>query len=172
MTSCGPNTQCYNFTHMFDIQDRRGKYPIKTACPNSILDIIQKHSDFSKFLYMVKLARLEHILNNIQADFTVFIPSDYFLKTKVNDNIFVNMDPNTAFHIVKSSMLNNRIPSEILDDSPAAFYYTADENNRIFISNISGQTYLNNDIKIIKKDILAVNGIIHITDGLFHPHTE
>ena len=34
MTYCGPYSQSYNFTHMFDIKDRRGPYPKKAACPN------------------------------------------------------------------------------------------------------------------------------------------
>lgn len=170
MTSCGPNSQSLNFTHMFDIIDKRGKYPIKTSCPNSLLDIIQKHPDFSKFYYMVKLAQLEHILNCNQADFTIFIPSDKALSMNVNDNIFINMEKCTAFNIVKSSMLNNRIPSEILEDSLTSYYYTTDNANRLSITNILGQTYINNNIRIIKKDILANNGIIHITDGMFIPN--
>jgi uncharacterized surface protein with fasciclin (FAS1) repeats len=169
MTSCGPNTQSLNFTHMFDIIDKRGKYPIEISCPNSLLDIIKKNPDFSRFYYMVKLSQLENILNCNQANFTIFIPSDKALSAKVNDNIFINMDKCTAFNIVKSSMLNNRLSSEILEDCPEGYYYTVSEANRLYITNISGQTYIDNNIRIIKKDILAMNGIIHITDNIIIP---
>jgi uncharacterized surface protein with fasciclin (FAS1) repeats len=63
------------------------------------------------------------------------------------------------------------LPSEILEDSPSSFFYTYDDySSRLFITNISGKTYINNSIKVIKKDILANNGIIHIIDGLIVPN--
>ena len=79
------------------------------------------------------------------------------------------MDSTTAWYIVKASIIKNRIPSEILEDSPAAYFYTLSECNRLFITNVSGTTYIDDNIKIIKKDILCTNGIIHVIDGLIYP---
>jgi len=169
MTSCGPNTQSYNYTHMFDMTDLRGKLPIKKACPNSLLSVIENTPDFSLFLYMVRLANLQEFLNLKQANFTIFIPSNKELLKHLNQNIFTNMDSNTAWYIVRSSILNDRIPSEILEDSPASFFYTYDRPNRLYITNISGNTYINNSIKVISKDLLTNNGIIHVIDGLIVP---
>ena len=36
MTSCGPNSQSYNFTHMFEFVDLRGNLPKKEYNKNSI----------------------------------------------------------------------------------------------------------------------------------------
>ena len=80
------------------------------------------------------------------------------------------MDQGTAYSIVRSSLLKYRIPSEVLEDSPQAYYYTMSEENRLMITNISGNTYINGNVKIIKKDILCTNGLIHVTDGLFIPN--
>jgi len=165
----GPYSASYNFTSMFNMTDKRGQLPITKPCPGTLLDIIEKNPDFSKFRYLVKLAAQEDVLNAPQANFTIFVPSDKSLKN-INDNVFINMDTTSAWYIVKSCMVKNKIPSEILEDSPAAYYYTLSEGNRLFITNISGITYLNNSIKVIQKDIMCTNGIIHIIDGLFIPN--
>jgi uncharacterized surface protein with fasciclin (FAS1) repeats len=171
MTSCGPNSDFLNFTHMFDKTDLRGPLPIQKPCANSLLSIIENTPDFSLFLYMVRIAKLQDFLNLLQANFTIFIPSNKELLKHINQNYFINMDPNTAWSIVKSSIIKYRLPSEILEDSPSSFFYTYDDySSRLFITNISGKTYINNSIKVIKKDILANNGIIHIIDGLIVPN--
>ena len=166
----GPYSQSYNFTSMFDMTDKRGVLPITKPYPGTLLDTIQSNPDFSKFNYLIKLASQEEVLNCIQANFTMFIPSDESLKKTFDDNIFINMDPTTAWYIVKSSMIKNKLPSEILEDSPAAYYYTMSESNRLFITNISGITYINNSIKVIRKDIMSTNGIIHVIDNLIIPY--
>lgn len=165
----GPYSASYNFTSMFNMTDKRGQLPITKPCPGTLLDIIEKNPDFSKFRYLVKLAAQEEVLNASQANFTIFVPSDKSLKN-INDNVFINMDTTTAWYIVKSCMVKNKIPSEILEDSPAAYYYTLSEGNRLFITNISGITYLNNSIEVIHKDIMCTNGIIHVINGLFIPN--
>lgn len=170
MVSIGPYSQSYNYTHMWDKGDLRPcPYKVKQEfCPHSLMGTINSHPDFTKFNYMVKLARLENILDSSQANFTLFVPSDQALQG-INENIFSNMDDATARHIVKSSMLDYRYPSEIIENSPAIYYNTRDPPNRLFVSNISGRTYINNDINVIHKDLLTSNGIIHVIDKLIHP---
>ena len=168
MVSIGPNSQSYNFTHMFSIPDLRGHLPKQKNCPNSLMSTISNHPDFSKFHYMVKLGKLEGILNSPQADFTLFVPSDRAI-AGLNEAVFMNMDDGVARHIIKSSMLNRRIPSELLEDSPASYFITKDPPNRLFITNMSGRTYINNDINIIHKDMITSNGIIHVIDKLIWP---
>ena len=170
MVSNAPNSQSYNFTHMFSMTDLRGPLPVVKACPDTLLSFIENNSDFSIFLYLVKLANFRERLNEKQANFTLFLPSDKELLKRFNENVFTNMDPTTAWYIVKSSLLRDRISSEILEDSPAAYYYTDSQPNRMFITNMNGQTYINNCIRIIKKDILTKNGIIHIIDSLIIPN--
>jgi uncharacterized surface protein with fasciclin (FAS1) repeats len=170
MTYNGPYSQSMNFIHMFDIQDLKGPYPKKASYPNTLLNIIENHPDFKKFHFMVKTAQLEDIFNSEQADFTLFIPSDKFLELNDNENVFVNMDILTARNIVRTSMLNNRISSEILEDSPNSWYYTVNKSNRLCITNVRNETYINGNIKVIYKDIVATNGIIHVIDNIIIPY--
>ena len=170
MTSSGPYTQSYNFTHMFDFTDLRGPLPKKETCKNSLLSKIKSNPNYHIFYFMIKRAGLEAIFDLPQADLTVFVPSDIFLLSKVQEEVFTNMDILTARTIVKTSILDYRISGKVLEDSPASYYYTTLPENRIFITNINGNTYLNNNIKIIKKDLVCSNGVIHETDGLFIPN--
>jgi len=169
MTSSGPYSQSMNFTHMFNMTDFRGPYPKREPCKDTLLGKITNNPDFTKFNFMVRRAGLEEFLNSPQANFTIFIPSDKALQF-INADIFTNMDILTARKIVKTSMLYEKIPAKILEDSPAAYYYTTDTVNRLFITNINGVTYINNNIKIIEKDIILNNGLIHVIDNLIIPN--
>jgi uncharacterized surface protein with fasciclin (FAS1) repeats len=164
MVSIGPNSQSNNFTHMFDFVDLRGKKIKKVQDKNSLMGIINENPEFSKFKYIVEKAMMTDILESMQTNLTLFIPSDSKIKY-----FFDNMDVSFARHIIKTSMLNKKIPSELLEDSPFSFFNTNDPFNKLLISNINGETFINNNIKIIQKDIIATNGIIHIIDNLILP---
>ncbi len=168
MVSIGPYSESLNFTHMFNQRDLRGPLPLRKETPGSLSYLIAFHPDFSRFRYMLRLAKLDGLYNDIQADFTVFIPSDKALE-HIPPGVFTNMDDATARHIILSSTLNRRITRDILEDSPASYFITRDPTNRLFITNISGRTYLNNDINVIHKDLEASNGIIHVIDALIIP---
>jgi len=170
MTSNGPYTQSYNVTHMFDIPDLRGSLPKKAYCPNSIMDIIDKHPDMTYMRHMLNISNLADLYGKQQANFTLFVPSDQMLG-KEAENLFINMDDSSARHIVKSSTLNRKITSDILEYSPSIFMLTQDSPNRLFITNLKGRTYINNEATIIHKDMQASNGIIHVIDKLIIPET-
>lgn len=168
MTSIGPYSQSLNFTHMFNFRDLRGCYPKEVLEPNSISGIISRHPETKKFSYILNLSNLQGIYNDCQANFTVFVPSDIAIKN-LPEGVFTNMDLSTARHIVLTSSLNNRITTDILQDSPASYLYTRDPPNRLYVTNISGKTLINNSINVLNGNINATNGIIHIIDSLIWP---
>ena len=165
MVSNGPNSQSNNFTHMFDFVDLRGKPVEKIQDKNSLMGFINNTPEFSKFKYIIQKAMMSDILGSIQTNATLFIPSDNEIP-----NFFIDdMDVSLARHIVKSSMLNKKIPSELLEDSPLLIFNTNNPYNKLLITNINGETYIDNNIKIIQKDIITSNGIIHVIDNLIWP---
>ena len=168
MTSSGPYSEAMNFTHMFDMPDLRGPLPELTYCKGSITYIINERPDFSKFKYILNLAKLDGIYNDMQANFTVFVPSDKAL-SHINNNVFVNMNVLTARAIVKSSTLNRKITSAILSDSPSSWFHTLDPRNRLLVTSMNDRTFLNNTINVIHKDMQSSNGIIHVIDELLWP---
>jgi uncharacterized surface protein with fasciclin (FAS1) repeats len=154
---------------MWDIHDLRGCLPEEKQCPTSISGIIEQNSNFSKFKYILELSGLKGIYNASQADFTLLVPSDKSL-SNIPEGIFLNMDNATARHIVQSSTLRRRIPIELLEDSPAAYFQTKVPHNPLFITNMNGITYINNSIRIIQSNIEGSNGIIHVIDNLIIPY--
>ena len=168
MVSIGPNSQSYNFTHMYNSVDLRGCLPKKVNCKNSISDIINSNLNFTIFKHILHISGLEDFLSDKQANFTLFVPSDKYLSC-IPKEVFMNMDRSVARHIIRSHTIDRKIPSEILQDSPAFYLTTKDTPNRLYITNISGETYINNNIKVLEMNIIASNGIIHFIDNIFWP---
>lgn len=168
MTSCGPYTASLNFQHMYDFTDLNVCHPT-IYNKGSIMDVINSHPDFSLFSYACKTAGMDIILDNIQADFTILVPSNEELKKKNLDSDLCELDIGTARCIVNSSLINRRIPSEIMRNSPAFYLITMSVQNRLFVTNINDQTRINNDFNIIHFDAICTNGIIHVVDGLIKP---
>jgi len=169
MTSSGPYTQSYNFTHMYDMVDLRGSLPRAVPCPGSLWALISERNEFLKFKFLVERAQLIGFFNNAQANYTVFIPTDVALARTVPEAVFVNMDILTARAIVRSSTLFERLSSEVLQHDPVYTLITADTNNRLRVSNGPFGTVLNESLRVIQFDILCTNGIAHVIDGLMRP---
>lgn len=168
MVSIGPNTQSTNFTHMFDMPDLRGAPKNYVECPNTLMFMLNNNPDFSFFKYLVKLARLDRKLSEAQANYTLFVPSDKVI-SGINQGLLTNIDMATAKHIVMGLMMNNRITSDILEDSPISLFVTCSPANRLMVTNITGKTYINNTVNVVEKDLLATNGVIHVIDKLIWP---
>lgn len=169
MVSVGPTTQSYDLSHMYLIPDLRSTGPVKQNIdPTSLLGIINSNTDFRKFRYILNLSGMSGRYSDPQGEFTIFVPSDSTI-AQIPEEVFINMDSSTARTIVSSSTFKRRIPSELIEDYPASYFITADPINKLFITNISGRTVINDCINVIKKDIIASNGIIHVVDGLLWP---
>lgn len=169
MVSIGPYTEVMNFTHMFDIPDNRGPLPVKKETPGSLAYLVANHQDFKRFRYMLRLAKLDGLYNDCQANCTIFVPSDESLKG-IPDDVFINMDDATARHIINSSTLNRKITADILEDNPARYFLTRNPHNRLLVTNVGDRTYIERDINIIHKDMMATNGVIHVIDALIKPY--
>ena len=164
MVSVGPDSQPCNLTHMFDFF-LRSQTGHKTLDQDSLFGIINRTEDFSFFKRIVENAMMCDILNSSQTDFTLFVPhNDAFLGKDLN-----YMDISLARHIVRTSTLDKKITSELLEDSATSYFATKDPPNRLFVRNFNGDTFINDQAKVVYKDIIATNGIIHIVDKLIIP---
>lgn len=168
MVSIGPYSQAMNFTHMFDMSDLRGPIPILEHKPYSLAYFLDVSSRFTRFHYILKLSGLEGEYDDPQKNCTLLIPTDDAI-SHIPDEVFINMDRGTARNIVKCCTLNRRISGAILEDSPVCYFLTELAANRLFISNINGKTYINNNIEVIEKDLVAMNGLVHVTSDLIWP---
>ena len=151
MTSIGPYTQALNFTHMFDIPDLRGERKSE-VCPGSLMAIINdKNNDFSLYSYLVKLAGMSLELMEPQANFTLFIPTDTILKQRNLESLILNMDRLSARDFLLSSMLNNKITSDLLMISEACKFITRKQPYNLNVLYLDNKITINRRANIIEK---------------------
>jgi hypothetical protein len=164
MTSNGPTSEAYDMKSMYDFSDTRADYKLKLN-QKSISGILKNHPDTQRFSSILKISGLEELYDDQQANFTVLVTID----KHIPQDIFVNIDDSIARHIIKTVTMNRRIPGELLKDNPASIFITNDPPNKLFITNIDETTYINDYVKIIESNIMASNGIIHLTNGIIWP---
>lgn len=172
MVSTYPNGQLYNFTHMYSFVDLRGK-KTPELCVNSgsLYDFINKNKNLSKFRTIIERAQMMGQLNDSQADFTIMIPKDEFL-AHIPVEYFEKMDDGLAKQILNCSTMRRKIDKWILTSSPVAYYTTRNPEMRMYVTNISGQTRVNNCATVVQYDIPCTNGLVHFVDNILAPNLD
>jgi hypothetical protein len=171
MVSYGPDTQSLNYTHMYEFSDWTGDNNFYCVQKGSILDYIRNNPECSMFLEIIFRARMYEQLSNISANFTLLLPTNNFL-SHIPKDFFTFMDDGMARQIVKASLLNRKIDKKLLTSSPVSYQFTQNPEMRLYITNISGKTRVNNCLDIVTFDIQANNGLIHLTNGLIVPSMD
>lgn len=172
MVSIGPYTQAYDMKQMYDFPDFRHESKVKCSYPDdSLMGIINSNSDFTIFSELVKKARYDVKLSDLQADFTIFVPSDEQLKKKYPLKYLHNIDTGLAREIIDASMMNRKIDKNLLQSSPVSTFPTVNRS-RINITTFRGVTMLPNYNKVIHWNHPATNGLIHVVDGLIIPENS
>jgi len=166
MVSMGPNSQSTLYFHMSDFKDLRSDFRRMKINEDSILDILNKNPEFSKFRELVSHSQYESKLNDCNTTTTLFVP----INDAFPEGFIQQLDRYQANLFILSNMFGDRvIPSELIEYSPYCIFPTKFVTpNYITVKNINGNTYIN-DCKIIAKDIYCKNGIIHVVDRLNIP---
>ena len=172
MVSNFPMSMSYNNTHMFDFTDIRPcvKKNNTKYCHNSIMDILNKNPNFSKFRYIMKLSGMDLIYDDAMADFTLFVPSDDCVRA-IPEDVFLNLDIGSARDIVKTHTIKRRITYDLLKDSPISYFFSTNDSEKLSVTNISGITTINNCSCVLYPDIQACNGIIHVVNNMIWPYS-
>lgn len=142
----------------------------KESCCNTIWDYLNNSECYTIFKCIVLKADMCELLDNPCYNYTLFAPKDSCL-CNINLN---NIDKSTAIQIVKSSLLEEKIPSEILLMNNISYYSTLNPVQKLIISNNNGLLFINANspdcIHINEVDIMVDNGIIHSTNELIIPY--
>ena len=168
MTACMVNDPSYMYTHMYSFQDYNGDNSQMCLNRGSIYDYISSTPGFTKFKSIVDRANMKAQLNEHQANSTIFAPSDNYLQ-HIPQEYFSNMDDGLARQILKASTINRVLDKNIITSSPVAYYTTRNPEMRMYVTNIGGQTRINNCCKVVQYDVLLSNGIIHVVDNMIAP---
>ena len=136
--------------------------------------LLQHNPDFTIFNYLVRRAKLEHILNDYVTNLTLFVPSDTFLKNLYPEWFFVSTDYLAAKDFVLAHLVNRKVTLEMLMSSEGMQIQTHHRTGRFksfYTSYVPGphEIRLNNNAKIIEGNIMLNNGIIHVIDNFIFP---
>jgi hypothetical protein len=171
MTYCGPNSQPLNFTHKALFTDYNGPEPAMCVNEGSIYQFIHVNPKFRRFAFLMKKAELESFYNETQCDCTLFaVPDDYI--NHIPENFFRTMDTGLAKQILKSCTLHRRLDKDLITSSPVSYFPSLNHNMRMYVTNISGKTQINNCMMVLQYDIQRSNGLIHIVSGLIMPSDD
>jgi transforming growth factor-beta-induced protein len=169
MTSSGPYTQSLNFTHMYDMPDLNG-YIKPSITPNSLLDIISdKKNGFTFYGFLLEKSGLRELFNQLSFNYTVFIPNDITIKIKNLDDIFLNADMSYSRSIILSTMLDNKITTDLLMISEMIQLMTKSPPNNLNISYMNDIITINDIATVTQSNIEANNGLIHVIDNVIFP---
>src|SRR3989344_7727953 len=158
MVSIGPYTESYDYKHMYlqpDLCDRTmNVMPCKkpnSLHPNeninfyrkkvlyygdSIMGFLDQTPGFKKFSTLIRTAQMESVLSELQANVTMFIVPDEYLKFSVD--FFQTMDIGTARRIVNFCTINRKIDLLLLSASPSQSFVTHYPANNLRIMTIDG----------------------------------
>jgi hypothetical protein len=154
----------------------------------TLLQIIKEAPSLrlSHFEKVINIAGMEPLLNDIQANMTIFVPSELNLPKTVlkscNSDYINNVDILTlnfedARKLVNSVIIPNILTTTMMIQSAYTLYKTRDTINKLLIETphcVQFEPYtfnkppfgivVNNKSRIVVPDIVASNGIVHIID--------
>ena len=176
MVSIQPPHEANNINYAQEIQDLHRSKVEAVSSPPSILGLLQDNKDFSIFYHLVIKGQLDGRLNDLQANYTLFVPSNEFLISKYPTSLFTNMDIYTAKEIVLYHLLPGKISYQMLQSSGAMYLTTMinDSNYARVLSETcppDSSILLNNSAKIKIGNITRNNGLIHVIDNMLFPPT-
>ena len=90
----------------------------------------------------------------------------------ISDNYIKQLDIGLAREIVKASILDRKINSDLLNSTPVTYYYTKNPLMRMYYTYLYGKSVINNCSTVLKYDINLSNGLIHIINGLIVPSED
>jgi hypothetical protein len=153
--------------------------------PPTLWEIVRKYDSFRE---IVRIARMEDILKDPQANFTIFVPLDLpwpreTLQSCIGNTIaekdVFGLNFNTARTIVDSLIIPSVLSTTMMMQTAFARYKTRDNVNTLTIETqhcvqFEPETYnkppfgviLNGKARIFTPDILASNGMVHVVGQL------
>lgn len=131
-----------------------------------IMTLSEQHKDLKNFAAAMQAAGLSDTFRG-QGPFTVFAPSDAAFAKLPKDAQQQLMDPENREKLL--SVLNYHVmPGRVLSQDIRAGDYVSLEGNPL-TAVVSQKDMMLNEAKVVTKDIVARNGIVHIIDTVLMP---
>lgn len=141
------------------------------ASADNIAEVAEKAGSFKTLLKLVKLAGLEGALTGTD-ELTVFAPTDEAFAKLPKKTVATLTDPKnkaTLAGILKYHILKGKVSAaDVLKlKSPTAV--EALSGDKITVTHSAKGVFLNGKSKVVKPDVAADNGVIHVIDTVILP---
>lgn len=151
----------------------------KVILPQEVIDIIDPTitnlammtSDLSILSEALEITGLDTVLDDRNAEFTVFAPTNSSFETFLSGNGFGSIG-DVPVDVLTQVILNHALTGIALSSgletsytTTLATYGTTDNNLSLYINTDGGVT-LNGISTVATPDVLAANGVVHIVDGV------
>ncbi|HAY14565.1 MAG TPA: fasciclin domain-containing protein [Fimbriimonadaceae bacterium] len=145
---------------------------VAAAPTKDIVDIAAGDSNFSTLVSLVKQAGLVDTLKS-EGPFTVFAPTnDAFAKLPKATVDAVVSDKALLTNVLLYHVVPGKVTAhQVIDAAPLKAKTALKVNNAaqtLDIKVVNGKVRINN-VNVIKTDIMAKNGVIHVIDGVLVP---
>lgn len=134
-----------------------------------IAEFVSERPEYSEFAHILDTTNLTSLLS-VRGPFTLFLPSDSVMNVYYQDlgvNSFLDLDP----EVLKNLALNHMIPS-MMETSDFGLGAIRDLNGLgdYIVTEFDGaEIILNKVSRIIKRNVAAANGVIHLIDKVLVP---
>ncbi len=142
---------------------------------------IDANADFSSFKKIVEAGKMTDALSSYNSnggvDFTLFLPTNEAVNKFITGNVTYSsldallLDATYCTEIVRYHLVNGRIPSKEFPNGALANKTISNYFLTIFFREVNNAvTYsVNDESKIVTKDIILANGTIHTIDKMLTP---
>jgi uncharacterized surface protein with fasciclin (FAS1) repeats len=166
----------YDMRHQWDFVDLRNELystsmPVGNVCKNTIAGMLINTPDLSIFAKIVERARMMDYLNDafdVQKH-TMFVPSDQYLLKLHPKDYFNSIDIGVARSLVTFALMKGTITKRYFKGGPSSQFVTMNPVHKLFVTNISDDTILSKNTRVIHWNHMVDNGVIHVTDNLLDP---
>ena len=159
--------QTYDLSDLRRIENKEPEYR-----RNSVMGFLKNHSDFQIFSYILKIAKMDIIVDQVQFNSTLFVCNDEFLKMKYGEELFMNLDRNSAIKILNSHILPRIVGKKTLLSRRLSILDTKDDRTQLSVINNNGNLSVAtncNKLNFMSDEIKLDNGSVYVLDGIFFP---
>lgn len=139
------------------------------ADAKDIVTIASEGEDFATLVAAIKAAGLAEKLSG-EGPFTVFAPTNAAFGALPEGTVVKLMEPGQKDKLTEILMYHV-VPGKIMAGDIAPMNVTTAGGKEATFT-VDGQTVMINGVKVIKSDVVASNGVIHVIDKVLMPPVE
>ncbi len=147
-------------------QEEMEKPAAEAMAKKNIVEIASEADDFSTLVAAVKAAGLAETLQG-DGPFTVFAPTNAAFEALPEGTVVSLLEPENKEKL-KAILLYHVVPSKVMAADVAPMKVATAGGPEATIT-IDGETVMIDEAKVVKTDIVASNGVIHVIDKVIMP---